>query len=79
MNTPGLYGYYPDKVFPEEVDNIKEYMGGVFSTNVNNRFIDSERNLRPRINSNNPIEVSGIEDDELEANERERDSKHYIT
>lgn len=30
-----MFGYYSDKVFPEEVDNIKEYMRDNFSTNVN--------------------------------------------
>jgi len=31
----GMFGFYPDKVFPEEVDNIKDYMRDNFSTNVN--------------------------------------------
>lgn len=30
-----MFGMYPDKVFPEEVDNIKEFMSDTFSTNVN--------------------------------------------
>lgn len=28
-------GFFPDKVFPEEVDNIKEYMRDTFTTNIN--------------------------------------------
>jgi hypothetical protein len=30
-----MFGFYPDKVFPEEVDNIKDYMRDNFSTNMN--------------------------------------------
>ena len=38
-NPPGLFGMFPDKVFPEEVENIKEFMKDTFTTNVNG-FID---------------------------------------
>lgn len=33
--SEGMFAFYPDKVFPEEVDNIKDYMRDNFSTNVN--------------------------------------------
>jgi hypothetical protein len=42
-HPPGIMGFYPDKVFPEEVDNIKEYMRGSFTTNVNG-FVDENGN-----------------------------------
>jgi hypothetical protein len=37
VNCPMMNGapFFPDKVFPEEVDNIKEYMKDTFTTNVN--------------------------------------------
>lgn len=34
-NQPGQFSFYQDKVFPEEVENIKEYMRDNFTTNVN--------------------------------------------
>jgi hypothetical protein len=33
-----MFGFYPDKVFPEEVDNIKDYMRDNFTTNMNATF-----------------------------------------
>jgi hypothetical protein len=38
-NPPGLFGMFPDKVFPEEVENIKEFMKDTYTTNING-FVD---------------------------------------
>jgi hypothetical protein len=35
MNPSPTFGFYSDKVFPEEVDSIKDFMNDAFSTNVN--------------------------------------------
>jgi hypothetical protein len=42
-NPSGLFGFYSDKVFPEEVDNIKDFMRGAFTTNVGG-FVDENGN-----------------------------------
>lgn len=38
------FNYFPDKVFPEEVDNIKDFMTDAFSTNVNGFVTNMEDN-----------------------------------
>ena len=39
-------GFYPDKVFPEEVDNIKEFMRDTFTTNVNAYSLNTAEKLK---------------------------------
>lgn len=49
-------GFYPDKVFPEEVDNIKEFMRDTFTTNVNAFSLSSGEKIKGDLTSdfNNP-------------------------
>ncbi len=47
-------GFYPDKVFPEEVDNIKEFMRDTFSTNINAYSLSSaNKQLKEDISTSN--------------------------
>jgi hypothetical protein len=39
-------GFYPDKVFPEEVDNIKDFMRDTFTTNVNAYSLNTSEKLK---------------------------------
>jgi hypothetical protein len=44
-NPPGLFGMFPDKVFPEEVDNIKEFMKDTYTTNINGLVDENGLNI----------------------------------
>jgi hypothetical protein len=61
-SNPDLFGY-PDKVFPEEVENIKDFMRDAFTTNLNG-YTDEDGNT-PNIDreTDGIIRVQPISDD----------------
>ena len=70
-----MFGYFPEKVFPEEVENIKEYMSGAFTTNVNG-YVDENGNDTSRYerDTNGMISVQPV-DDENKEDEKEQKKK----
>jgi hypothetical protein len=69
-NPSEMFGFFPDKVFPEEVDNIKDYMRGAFTTNVNGFSDDQERQPFPNIEDD--PNISNYENQNQSQNETSR-------
>lgn len=71
-NPPGLFGMFPDKVFPEEVENIKEFMKDTYTTNVNGFTDENGFNLNRGYENENmsSLQVSPM-------NEQQFDNARY--
>lgn len=62
----GAMGFYSDKVFPEEVDNIKEFMHDTFTTNINAfSLMNSSEKLKGNMENELNNNTNFLQDDEI--------------
>jgi hypothetical protein len=67
MISERAMGFYPDKVFPEEVDNIKDFMHDTFTTNINGYSLSEMEKLKAEQgNYSNQIQNNFLQQDEMQ-------------
>lgn len=65
-------GFYPDKVFPEEVDNIKDFMHDTFTTNMNAFSLSPTGKLKKDLAGDNSSPPNFLQEYDMNA-----DSSYY--
>jgi len=76
------YGFLSDKVFPEEVDNIKDFMGDTFTTNINAYSLSNPIKKKGKSKNNLLIPNNFLQEDEKAENldmyfEQENNNSNY--